>query len=62
MLNYKYKNMRKIVSILFLAALFSTFLIGCGQEEIAPQFQLEDPQLTEKEGGEKNAGVKGKTK
>ena len=44
--------MRKIISALLIAVLCSTLMTGCEQEEVAPQYELDDPELTVESGGE----------
>jgi len=52
--------MKKIVFTLFVTVLCSAFIIGCEQEDVAPQLELDEPELTEESGGESDQGVKEK--
>ena len=50
--------MKKIVFTLFMTVLCSAFIIGCEQEDVAPNIELDEPILTEEDSSEKSGGGK----
>jgi len=55
--------MRKILTIVCLSVICGQFITGCEQEDVVPQHQIDDLELTERDGSEpEDGGVRPKSK